>query len=235
MKLYPPPPLNYNKNTLIESINFRDKIPGWKIFSLVILFNINEFMNKENITKISFRDKEHGKSNFTLETASSDTGNTVFLRENIYKNTFIKGFLIDLFLRPSCYKCPVRSFRSQSDITIGDYWGIQKFLPEFDDDKGVSLVMVNTEKGKEIYEILNKDDRKTEYFQAIIGNPNIENSVLLPVKRAIFFKRWHDESIISLINRLTAPSLYSRIRKKIVNLLSRLGLLDSVKLLLRKK
>jgi hypothetical protein len=191
-------------------------------------------MKKEDITNIKFRDKKQGKSNFTLEITSSDNGNTFFKRENLYQNTFFKGFLKNLFLRPSCYKCPVRSFKSQSDITIGDYWGIQKFLPEFDDDKGVSLVMVNTVKGKEIYEMLTRNDHETDYFQAINGNFCIENSVPLHVKRALFFKRWHNESIISLINKLTAPSLWQRIRKNIVNLLSSLGLLDSIKLFFKK-
>jgi len=192
-------------------------------------------MNKKDITNIKFRDKKHGKNDFTLETIQSDTGNSVFLIENQYKNTFYKGFLKNLYLRPSCYKCPVRSLKSKSDITIGDYWGVENIFPEFDDDKGVSLVMVNTEKGKEIYEMLNKDDRKTEYSQAIIGNSNIENSVPLPSKRAVFFERWNNESIISLINKLTAPSLRSRIRIKIVNMLFHLGLLDKIKYFVSKK
>jgi len=191
-------------------------------------------MNKEDITNINFRDKKHGKSDFTLESTQSDTGTAVFLRENLYQNTFFKGFLRNLFLRPSCYKCPVRSFKSKSDITIGDYWGIQNILPEFDDDKGVSLVMINTEKGKEIYSMLNRDDRETKYSQAVPGNPYIENSVMLPAKRSIFFKEWHNGHIIPLIDKLTAPTFWSRTRKKIVNLLTRLGLLDSIKVILRK-
>ena len=216
-----PPPRKIG-DKLITSINFREKTSGWKVFTLLILFKINISMNKEDITNINFRDKKKGKSDFTLETASADTGSTVFLRENLNQNTFFKGFLKNLFLRPSCYKCPVRSFKSQSDITIGDYWGIQNFIPEFDDDKGVSLVTINTEKGREIYKTLNKDDRETGYFQAIAGNPNIENSVPLPAKRSIFFTKLNNESVISLINGLTALSLWWRIRKKISILLSRL-------------
>ena len=47
-------------------------------------------------------------------------------------------------LRPICYECPFKSCRSQSDITIADYWGINKLHPEMDDDKGTSMVFVNT-------------------------------------------------------------------------------------------
>lgn len=66
---------------------------------------------------------------------------------NIYENAYMRAFLRNLILRPSCYACPVRKGRSHSDITMGDHWAIPHIHPEFDDDKGTSLVLVNTEKG----------------------------------------------------------------------------------------
>lgn len=50
--------------------------------------------------------------------------------------------------RGSCTECPFTSYERCSDITIGDFWGIEKIMPEFDDDCGVSVVLCNTEKGK---------------------------------------------------------------------------------------
>lgn len=50
-------------------------------------------------------------------------------------------------LRPACYECPYKSIHHPGDITIADYWGIEKAAPEFDDNKGVSLVLLNTGKG----------------------------------------------------------------------------------------
>ena len=55
-------------------------------------------------------------------------------------------------LRPSCYECPYKSVMHPGDITIADYWGIEKAAPEFDDNKGVSLVLVNNEAGEEAFE-----------------------------------------------------------------------------------
>ena len=55
-------------------------------------------------------------------------------------------------LRPSCYECPYKSIMHPGDITIADYWGIEKAAPEFDDNKGVSLVLVNNEKADSIFE-----------------------------------------------------------------------------------
>ena len=55
----------------------------------------------------------------------------------------MRAFLSDLILRPSCYECKAKAGRSGSDITIADFWGVQNILSGFDDDKGVSLLLVN--------------------------------------------------------------------------------------------
>ena len=60
-------------------------------------------------------------------------------------------------LRPSCYECPYKSVIHPGDITIADYWGIEKAAPEFDDNKGVSLVLVNNEAGEKIFEKVKRD------------------------------------------------------------------------------
>ena len=72
--------------------------------------------------------------------------NSFLLSEPLDKNIFLRGFLTDLYLRPSCHACPSKSFKSGSDITIGDFRGVQYVIPEIDDDKGVSEVFVHGEK-----------------------------------------------------------------------------------------
>ena len=59
----------------------------------------------------------------------------------------MRGFLANVYLRPSCYACRCKNGASHSDLTIGDFWGIDTVAPDFDDDKGVGLVLVNTRKG----------------------------------------------------------------------------------------
>lgn len=56
----------------------------------------------------------------------------------------MRAFLAELTLRPSCYACPFKSGRSGSDITLADFWNIRDVLPAFDDDRGASLVLLNT-------------------------------------------------------------------------------------------
>ena len=59
------------------------------------------------------------------------------------ENAYMQMFLSDLILRPSCYKCPSKAGKSGSDMTIGDFWGIEKVVSQFDDDKGISLLIIN--------------------------------------------------------------------------------------------
>lgn len=58
----------------------------------------------------------------------------------------MRGFLNNLYLRPSCYNCKSKNGVSHADLTIGDFWGVNTVIPKFDDDKGVSLVLVNSKK-----------------------------------------------------------------------------------------
>lgn len=75
---------------------------------------------------------------FLSEISDWDGENTVLLSEPLNKNIFLRGFLADLYLRLSCHSCPAKSFKSGSDITIGDFWGVQNVMPEIDDDRECS-------------------------------------------------------------------------------------------------
>ena len=92
-------------------------------------------------------------------------------------------------LRPSCYECPYKSVTHPGDITIADYWGIEKAAPEFDDNKGVSLVLINTASGKAAFDfvkesIIWKETRLEDSMQPPLKAPFPE-----PQNRSIF---WND-------------------------------------------
>ena len=101
------------------------------------------------ITAVEFRDKQFGwkahRETFTINgfKYDSDDYTALFYSHNT--------------LRPSCFECPYKSTDRVGDITIADFWGIDKAVPGFNDDKGVSLVMVNTEKGEKLFEESKKD------------------------------------------------------------------------------
>lgn len=76
----------------------------------------------------------------------------LFLFSSLYGNHYI--------LRPSCYKCDFNTKFRVADITLGDFWGVDKLMPDFDDDTGVSFVLCNTNKG---YEYFNKINERCEH------------------------------------------------------------------------
>ncbi len=178
------------------------------------------------ITGISFRDKQKGwkKYGFVVnQSAFKADENTILLSETVDVNLYMKGFLNDLYLRPSCHACPAKSFKSGSDITIGDYWGIQDVLPDLDDDKGVSLVMVNTFKGKKYCSTVSTVSRETSYEDALKYNPSIEKSVAIPPKRKLFFENFTKLSFTKLIVSLTKLSILKKIKGFVSNILRNCG------------
>lgn len=66
----------------------------------------------------------------------------------MYDDPFLSSFLHDWIVRKGCYQCPFRGLRSGSDLTIGDFWGVENVSPGWEDEKGLSVVLANTEKGR---------------------------------------------------------------------------------------
>lgn len=155
--------------------------------------------SKPVITGINFREKQNGgyswkKFGFEIKSKSPSKHdkNTVLKSEIFNENIFMKGFLLNLYLRPSCYKCTAKNGASESDLTVADFWGIQNYHPEFDDDKGVSAVFVHTEKGKNIIKELNQqmETITSDMKEVITSNSSYLQSVSIPKKYSLFWKTY---------------------------------------------
>lgn len=126
---------------------------------------------KGNITKTDFRDKSFGW-NTHIESLWFENGKKV--SSEIYTKLFCKCIMF----RPSCGNCKYTNTRRPSDFTIADFWGIGKAVPGFDDNKGVSLVFLNTSKGKNLFEtvaenIEYKSSRLEDCMQHNLKNPSV--------------------------------------------------------------
>lgn len=79
--------------------------------------------------------------------------------EKLYKeDPYYLAFMSAISLRKSCYDCPFCEYPRQGDITMGDFWGYEKLTGQKADAKGISIVLVNTDKGKEHFNLLNKEN-----------------------------------------------------------------------------
>ncbi|MDR1741083.1 MAG: Coenzyme F420 hydrogenase/dehydrogenase, beta subunit C-terminal domain [Synergistaceae bacterium] len=100
------------------------------------------------IDGVKFRLKKPGWKTYSVEVSSG--GRTVARLSK--QDPYIRGFLGGLYLRECCYGCQYAGPRRVGDLTIADYWGYSKEPDGFeDDDRGISLVMVNTDKGAEAF------------------------------------------------------------------------------------
>lgn len=173
--------------------------------------------NKKSISdieKLSFRDKRTGWKDYSFTLWYKD-GKEYSQKSST--NIYMRGFLSDIYLRPSCYACPAKSGKCGSDIILADFWGVGNYFHDFDDDKGCGLVLINSFKGDNIYSQLQIDRIETSYVQAIAGNPAIERSAIKPKERLLFWKRFTKEGIacISSICVYMKPSIKKRIITKI--------------------
>ena len=102
----------------------------------------------------SFRDKRRGWKNFSM---TLEFENGTDYSEILAVDSYMRLFLANICLRPSCHSCRFKEFPRLSDLTIGDAWGIEKYMPELDDDRGTSVVLVNSEKGLTLWDTVSKD------------------------------------------------------------------------------
>lgn len=178
-----------------------------------------EQKNNGKVIGVDFRNKtDFGwKAHIETLTMQKPDGNTFKISSEVFKELFY-GHRI---LRPSCYKCPYKDIIHPADITIADYWGIDKAAPGFNDNKGVSLVLVNNDIGKEYY------DRVCEYLNT--RECRIEDSMQPPLKapfslpddRDVFWKNFESKPFGYIVKKYGRKPFMVRMKKKVKRLLKR--------------
>lgn len=145
---------------------------------------LNEITGGGKPLKINFRDKRSGwaKYGLAVEYRRSDGVATESYTPKD-KESFYRGFVEDLYCRPSCAECPSKSFSSGADLTLGDLWGYEKQHPE----DGVGEVFVGSERGAKALESAGAEMFRVEYSEVVAHNPSIERSNPAHPNREKFF------------------------------------------------
>lgn len=186
------------RNIPIVGISFRDKTLGWKKFSFVL---------RQNLTKVT----------------AAGGGNSVSFFDMHQNNTFMRLFLSDIILRPSCYDCHCKEGKSGADITIADFWGIGNVSPEMDDDKGTSLVLIQTPKGKHVFSLLDILKKEQTYEEANQFNQGLKSICKPHPKREIFWEKYEVcKNLNELCNFVLKVSFLTRLNRKIRHIISRI-------------
>lgn len=184
---------------------------------------INELKEyyKQDIQQICFRDKSTGWKTYSIKFLF----NKDMYKDFGFKNIYMKGFLNDIYLRPSCYNCNFKGIKRISDITIADFWGIENILPEIDDDKGTSLIVIHSEKGKQLFDRLSETMilNEVDLNEAIKYNPSMISSVKYNEKRKDFFLELNSGAeLINLIRKYTKISFERRVKNKLKSIIKKL-------------
>lgn len=140
------------------------------------------------IVSVSFRDKSTGWNDSSMKINFEDGRQ---YKERVKKEIFFIGFGKSIFNRSTCYSCKFRINNTKADITLADFWGIDRQGDsDFTDNKGVSLVITHTEAGdKALSQILDSINMKQRPLDvAARYNPRLVSSVLEPAGRKSFFE-----------------------------------------------
>lgn len=186
---------------------------------------------------VRYQEEKYGEKLQTVNfRCKTDGWETYGMRENqVYipkrQDPFMQMFLRNYCLRPSCYDCVAKKIK-MADITIADFWGIDKVAPEMNDRKGCSLVLIRTEKGKQLFERIRKKlkIREVSYEEGIKGNPAEYQSASKPKQQDLFFQDMKELSFEELKRKYAAPVRVSiakkvirKIKRKIKKILEKLG------------
>lgn len=185
-------------------------VPSQKVFDSYI--KTMQYTYGKKVKEYSFRHKEIYMGRWislSIKAIFTD-GSEVCL--NCSEDLYMNGFLQGLFNRDCCYDCKFASTDRCSDLTIGDFWGIADYNPNFDDGKtnGTSLIIASTEKGRRV--IHNLTDCTLEEVPISIAVPHngqLSAPQKLNEKREIFFSKLHGN--LGFIRAMSAcfPDEYS--------------------------
>jgi coenzyme F420-reducing hydrogenase beta subunit len=192
-------------------------VPSPNIWRDYLKYTENKY--KKKIIKVDFRDKSLGWSTHKESITFEDKRKLV---TDIYTDLFYKHII----LRPSCGNCKYTNTIRPSDITIADYWGWEKVDPEFNiDNKGCSLVFINSEKGKLIW---NNIYSQVNYIPSELSKsmqPNLENPSILSIKSIEFEKNYLQNGFLYVVKKYGNLAWMTKIKyikqfiKKIIKLI----------------
>lgn len=191
---------------------------------------------KSSIDHYSFRAKQISWDGYPVYIRFA---NGKVLLDTYDARVYIRLFFKKYIMNTSCYACKFKSIHREGDLTIGDFWGIKSIHPQAFDDKGVSLVLVNDRKGKDLLEVLKKEGEITllEVTDKSGWNDcqdNLKGNYSIPDERKEFLEDLKELSFSELIKKYNIYTLKGKIRAFIIEILQILHIKEFIKNLLDK-
>ena len=164
-----------------------------------------------------FRDKSSGWKKFSITVKFKNKSQ---YSKRAVDDAFMRAFLKNYCLRPSCYSCSFKGVDRISDITLGDFWGVAKVVPELDDNKGTSLIITHSDRGEEAFRQI-RDCLKivpVDSADALKSNTAALYSCKLPPCRTAFMQDLQANDFDFVYHKYLEDSMAVKIRKAVKNL-----------------
>ncbi len=174
-----------------------------------------EYREKKSASKTRrtfFRHKKYGWKTFSVQFVFENCTEYIqIIRDDLY----MRGFLADLYLRPSCYDCSFKSTNRISDITLADFWGIENVCPDMFDDKGTSLVLLNTEKAEAVFDSIKADSQYcyVDKSHALMYNSAAAKCPVIPQNRKLFMRDFQTMPFEKLIKKHCKVKFKTKIKR----------------------
>jgi coenzyme F420-reducing hydrogenase beta subunit len=183
-------------------------VPSPKVFSSYL--QQLEKITNDKVVNLRFRDKSNGWKTFLIEISYRQKGKQYISQS---ESTFFELFINNIILRECCYECKFTNFNRPADFTLGDYWGIENVHPLFFDDFGISLVLINSQKGNRIWKQI------SEYVEAIPSTHDncLQGPLVSPskhhIKQTVFWSKYSKQGYSAIAKKISRPSKKKQIKK----------------------
>lgn len=177
---------------------------------------ISDLENKrgKKVVDLRFRDKHNGWKKSNVRVIYADGSEEIMTRAQCeYFNYFN-------YLRQSCYSCRFRGEKGTADITLGDYWGIETLPGAVDDDRGTSIVLIKTQRGKQLFDMLGG---RAEFIESTVEHAHkthkkLSDSIPVPALRDRFFAVFEKKGYGKARRYYLRKTRLFRLKKKIKNI-----------------
>ncbi len=165
-----------------------------------------------SVRRMFFRHKKYGWKTFSV--LFSFSNNTEYVGSK-NRDPYLRGFIRNLFLRPSCYNCQYKSVEHESDITLADFWGIEDVDASYFDNKGTSLVLIQSKKGKQLLNSISDLMRiqEVQLSEAIQNNAAICHSATHHPNRERFFAELRTDNTEKVMKKYCTTSALQKMKK----------------------
>lgn len=197
---------DYSNLLLVELICHG--IPGDRMLQAYIGMQEKKYGAK--LKSLEFRNKSKGWHNSSV---CLQFENRRVYTKPITADAYMRGFLGGFSLKSACYNCHFRNFTSGSDIILGDFWGAEVELPD-DDNKGISAILVNTEKGMLMLDNCRLERSSVEIETVIKYNKSLVKSAVPNLQKEQFYACAEQDGLEAAIKTYLEESTLQRFKRR---------------------